>query len=189
MSTYYSYIKEQVAQTAKLKTHFPNSFSILLLFLDASSYLYKRVCPSVGPSIRPSVRHPLFKYNVIPLTKHPTSFLDASSHLYKRVCPSVGPSVRPSVPHYLNTTLFHSQTTPHHFQMRPRISIKGYVRRSVAHWGMDCAQRPIRPKLKYQQISCNFQTCSLDTCYTYFNRFFDHILFFLPVVIAESHLL
>ena len=24
-------------------------------FLDASSHLYKRVCPSVGPSVRPSV--------------------------------------------------------------------------------------------------------------------------------------
>ena len=27
----------------------------LNLFLDASSHLYKRPCPSVGPSVRPSV--------------------------------------------------------------------------------------------------------------------------------------
>ena len=26
-----------------------------MAFLDASSHLYKRVCPSVGPSVRPSV--------------------------------------------------------------------------------------------------------------------------------------
>ena len=49
----------------------------------------------------------------------PTYFLDASSHLYKRVCPSIRPSVgrslHRSIPHYLNTTLFHSQSTPHHF--------------------------------------------------------------------------
>ena len=29
---------------------------VLLQFLDASSHLYKRVCPSVGRSVRPSVR-------------------------------------------------------------------------------------------------------------------------------------
>ena len=89
-------------------------------FLDASSHLYKRVCPSIGLSVGPSVSwsvcRPLFKYNVIPHI----IFLDASSHLYKRVCPSVGLSVHRSVrlsigrsvgrsvPHYLNTMLFHS---------------------------------------------------------------------------------
>merc|ERR1719259_1054259 len=43
-------------------------------FLDATTHLYKRSCPSVGPSVGPSVR------------------------------PSVGPSVRPSVPCYFRTT-------------------------------------------------------------------------------------
>ena len=47
-------------------------------FLDASTHLYMRVCPSVGPSVG-------------------NAFLDASTHLYKRLCPSVGPSVRRSV--------------------------------------------------------------------------------------------
>ena len=30
-------------------------------FLDASSHLYKRVCPSVGPSVRPLVRNAFVK--------------------------------------------------------------------------------------------------------------------------------
>ena len=60
-------------------------------FLDASSHLYKRLCPSVRPSVGR-----LVGWSVGP------PFLDASSHLYKRcfrpsVGPSVGPSVRPSV--------------------------------------------------------------------------------------------
>ena len=36
-----------------VKTGFPTEFS----FLDASSHLYERVCPSVGPSVRRSVRY------------------------------------------------------------------------------------------------------------------------------------
>ena len=31
---------------------------LILSFLDAFSHLYKRVCPSVGLSVDPSVRHP-----------------------------------------------------------------------------------------------------------------------------------
>ena len=61
------------------------------------SHLYKRVCPSVGPSIWPCVRYASSQIPSIHLkspTNHPRPFLDASSHLYKRVCPSVRPSVR-----------------------------------------------------------------------------------------------
>ena len=55
------------------------------------------VCPSVYQSVSQSIHHPLFKYNVISLTNHPTSFLDAFSHVYKRVCPSIGMSIHQSV--------------------------------------------------------------------------------------------
>ena len=54
------------------------------MFLDASSHIYKRLCLSVRPSVRPLVRpsvHPL-------------------------VCPSVGPLVRWSVTHSLKHKKF-----------------------------------------------------------------------------------
>ena len=73
-------------------------------FLDASSHLYKRVCPSVRPSIcplplrknrrgthliaRPGLFLPLLVLNF---------FLDASLHLCKRVCDFVCASDRPTV--------------------------------------------------------------------------------------------
>ena len=44
-------------------------------FLDASSHLYKRVCPSVNPTSKIPLIH------LQSLTNHPWSFLDASSHL------------------------------------------------------------------------------------------------------------
>ena len=65
-------------------------------------------------------------------------FLDASSHLYKRVCPSVGPSVRRSVRNafvksgemkYLQPKKYGE--THLMFDLRSRISMTGYVRRSV----------------------------------------------------------
>ena len=102
-------------------------------FLDASSHLYKRVCPSVRPSVchsvhlsvgwsvRPCVRYASSLITSIHLkspTNHPRPFLDASSHLYKRVCPSVRPSVRVSVTPLLESHLSisnHPPTTPDHF--------------------------------------------------------------------------
>ena len=58
-----------------------------LLFLDASSHLYQRVCPSVRPSVSPSV-------HLIGGRRGP---LDASSQLYKTVYRSIGLSVHRSV--------------------------------------------------------------------------------------------
>ena len=52
-------------------THLLSALKAPVYFLDVSSHLYKRVCPSVGLSIRPSV--------------------------CPQVCPSVGLSVRGSV--------------------------------------------------------------------------------------------
>ena len=44
-----------------LSFHMNDSFGMIKrVFLDASSHLYKRVCPSVGRSVRPSVRNQLF---------------------------------------------------------------------------------------------------------------------------------
>ena len=82
-------------------------------FLDASTHLYMRVCPSVRPLVRPSV-HPSIHPSVISLLKsiknddnqwnlmeikekNKQKFLDASSHLYKRLCWSIRRSVRLSV--------------------------------------------------------------------------------------------
>ena len=80
-------------------------------FLDASSHLYKRVCPLVRRSVGPSVGNPFFSVWIIATLSDSGQlwttlgnsgqlvdasigqllalFLDASSHLYKRVCPSV----------------------------------------------------------------------------------------------------
>ena len=84
--------------------HLKSPTNNYLSFLDASSHLYNRVCPSVGPWVRgsvgPMVRYPFPKITCIHLkspTNNSLSFLDASSHLYNRVCPSVGPWVRGSV--------------------------------------------------------------------------------------------
>ena len=63
--------------------------------LDASSHLYKRVCPSVRLSIRPSVCP-----SVCP-SIHPSAHLSVRPSIRPSisppVCPSVHPSVRPSV--------------------------------------------------------------------------------------------
>ena len=66
--------------------------------LDASSHLYKRVCPSVRPSVGPSVtlssktrKINIFEQNiVIGGIRGP---LDASLQLYKTVYRSIGLSV------------------------------------------------------------------------------------------------
>ena len=78
-------------------------------FLDASSHLYERVCPSVGPSVGPYVTHSVtllwkmpeienFKYrNDLNSIEWMDNLKTASWHLYKRVCLSVRLSVGPSV--------------------------------------------------------------------------------------------
>ena len=71
-------------------------------FLDASTHLYMRLCPSVVRG--PWVGHAFLKYRgnrdlwtIKHQGTHRNAFLDASTHLYKRLCPSVCPSVRPLV--------------------------------------------------------------------------------------------
>ena len=71
-------------------------------FLDASTHLYKRVCPFVHPSICWLVGN-LFSFLYLQLVSF---FSDASTHLYKRVCPFVGPSVRRSVRPSVHHALF-----------------------------------------------------------------------------------
>ena len=91
-------------------------------FLDASSHLYKRVCPSVGPS----VRYPfstIHQSSIQSLPHHYQSFLDASSHLNKRVCPSVGPSVRYPVSY----THLRAHETPEHLVCRLLLEKKNVV--------------------------------------------------------------
>ena len=74
---------------------------LFIAFLDAPSHLYKRSCPSVGPSVGPYV--PCYfrrwKRRILGAssTVYPALFLDAPSHLYMRSCPSVRRSVRRSV--------------------------------------------------------------------------------------------
>ena len=89
-------------------------------FLDAPSHLYKRVCPSISPSVGPS---PLFKC-IIPLTNHDTSFLDASSHLHTRVCPSVGPLVHPLL---FKCNVIPLINHPTSFLDHPHISVRGQI--------------------------------------------------------------
>ena len=81
----------------RIRTHLFNFFSgvgyflFFLLFLDASSHLYKRVCPSVGPER-------LFK---MLRTHHwPIGLVNMRPRISMRgsVCPSVRPSLHPSVP-------------------------------------------------------------------------------------------
>ena len=48
--------KKQVKWSSDYRGVLPHTCTPLSHFLDASSHLYKRVCPSVGPSVRPSVR-------------------------------------------------------------------------------------------------------------------------------------
>ena len=87
-----------------------DGWSVRNPFLDASSHLYKRVCPSVGPSVRPSVG-PSVRWSV-PLsskTREINNFeqniviggilghLDASSQLYRTVYRSISLSVHWSV--------------------------------------------------------------------------------------------
>ena len=95
---------------------------VKMLFLDASSHLYKRVCPSVrwsiSHSVRPSVPRFFFVHFIdsgylwVTLGDFEnasigrlSALLDASSHLYKRVCPSICWSVHPSVPHFFSFIL------------------------------------------------------------------------------------
>ena len=69
-------------------------------FLDASSHLYKRVRPSVCPSVRMSV-NPTSKIQLIhlqSLTNHPWSFLDASSHLLSSAILVIAWILPPSLP-------------------------------------------------------------------------------------------
>ena len=100
-------------------------------FLDASTHLYKRLCPSVywpvGPAIRPWVRHAFLKYHgngALMTRKHQgtliisfiysfihsffcsftQSFIQSFTHLYKRLCPSV----RWSIMRYSNIIESHS---------------------------------------------------------------------------------
>ena len=86
-------------------------------FLDATTHLYKRSCPSVGPSVRRSVPCYFRKTKIVDFEDRkssndiinnatmsddevvasygpPLSLLDATTHLYKRSSPSVRPLVR-----------------------------------------------------------------------------------------------
>ena len=77
---------------------------VLSTFLDASSHLYKRVCPSVGPSVRRSVgrsvRNQLFSksknegFSSCISSGKPTNITNIELHLYRKVCLLVRPSVR-----------------------------------------------------------------------------------------------
>ena len=58
--------------------------SVLWLFLDASSHLYKRVCRSVGPSVRPSVHTASAK----------TAFLGC---FWPRFVPALNQMIEPSI--------------------------------------------------------------------------------------------
>ena len=49
--------EQPLLRIAWLANHF---FVFYIHFLDASSHLYKRVCPSIRPSVGRSVRHPFF---------------------------------------------------------------------------------------------------------------------------------
>ena len=48
----------QFAPLNQLKANNKKNVSVTKFFLDATTYLCKRSCPSVGPSVRPSV--PMF---------------------------------------------------------------------------------------------------------------------------------
>ena len=61
------------------------------LFLDASSHLYKRVCPSVRPSVRPLVGRP------VGLSVHPLVRWSVRPSVRPSVGLSVRPSARPSI--------------------------------------------------------------------------------------------
>ena len=79
-------------------------FKYFVMFLDASSHLYKRVCPSVGrsvgPSVRPSVGNAFFlrlqkwrfffMYVIREAQEH---YRNVELHLYRKVCLLVRPSV------------------------------------------------------------------------------------------------
>ena len=118
--------------------HFYN----ITTFLDASSHLYKRVCPSVclyvRPSVRPYVRPltimqnrrktPKRVGNILwsytdPLRTHlfaRPGLLDVSLHLCLRVCLSVHLSVCPSICPYVCPSVSNLGKPPKTAQNRPK---------------------------------------------------------------------
>ena len=76
--------------TDDVKIHINNSGN-KNLFLDASSHLYTRVCPSVGPSVRPHFRQNQGKstFEQINVRAGILGSLDASLHLYKTFYQSI----------------------------------------------------------------------------------------------------
>ena len=69
---------------------FVSSLGAGTLFLDATSHLYKRVCPSVRPSVRWSVRRSvtpsLRRLLVASYAEYPALFYLLSSHNQKKKC-------------------------------------------------------------------------------------------------------
>ena len=72
----------------------PNAQKLEFRFLDASSHLYKRVCPFVRPSVTLSSK--TRKINIFEQINAQAGIigsLDASLYLYKTICWSVGQSI------------------------------------------------------------------------------------------------